>query len=205
KNHEIFWRLQEKLIPQNLARQFNQALMELGALICLTQNPSCPLCPIRPYCKAARRGDPENYPVKIKRKKTVRVIASAAILEHKGRYLIRRRPLGAVMGGLWEFPEWKLGQNKELDAHQIQNLTRRRLKREFGIHLGRSRRLEPIKRNYTHHLEILYPFQIAVKTARPDVLPGSGAARWPHAWITLKDFGRYPFSSAHAKMAARLG
>ena len=114
KNKETFWQLQESLIPKGQARYFNQALMELGALVCSTQNPSCAICPLRTFCKAYKQDRAEDFPVRAKRKKTVKVEATAIVLVSNGKYLLQRRPLGKIMGGLWEFPEWKVAANKAL-------------------------------------------------------------------------------------------
>ena len=71
KNKALFWELEESLIPKGEARYFNQALMELGALVCSTKNPSCAVCPIRKFCAACKNDSAENYPVRKKRKKIV--------------------------------------------------------------------------------------------------------------------------------------
>ena len=198
KNRESFWGLQEKLIPRGGARDFNQALMELGALVCTVQNPACPACPIRQFCRAHKQGDPEAYPVRSPRRKTVKVEAAALALKKDGKYLIRLRPVGKIMGGLWEFPEWKLSRDHALSPDEKLKRTRKLSKKEFGANGIRIAHAGRIKRNYTHHLENLDVFtaewndRVRTKTA------------WRHAWASKKDFLSYPFSSAHAKIAALL-
>lgn len=201
KNMLLFWELEEKLIPEKEARYFNQGLMELGALICTAQNPSCALCPLKDHCAARKKGDPENYPVRRYRKKTVRVTATALILSRNGRYLLRRRPLGQIMGGLWEFPEWKLAKNRTLLPDQIKKRTARLVKKTFGTDLKNLKYEKTVKRNYTHHLEALYVFS---GSTEKDVKLFF-KERWPVIWMREKDFGKYPFSSAHAKIAESLG
>src|SRR3989338_1893173 len=100
KNIERFWKLQEGLIPLGEARYFNQALMELGALVCTSTDPQCPACPIRRFCQAFKNNNAETYPRRLKKKTITKVTASAVVLSHQGRYFIRRRPTGKVMGGL---------------------------------------------------------------------------------------------------------
>ncbi|MBI3316153.1 MAG: A/G-specific adenine glycosylase, partial [Candidatus Omnitrophica bacterium] len=104
KNKGLFWKLEKRLIPKGQARYFNQALMELGALVCVKNIPRCLECPLKNFCKARRLGRAGQYPVRAKRKKMVKVQAAALVLSKNGRYLIRRRPEGKIMGGLWEFP-----------------------------------------------------------------------------------------------------
>jgi A/G-specific adenine glycosylase len=192
KEREGFWKLQESLIPEN-ARDFNQGLMELGALICTPQNPACALCPVKAHCKAYKEGDPEKYPVLSPRKKIVKVEAAALALKKDGKYLLRLRPVGAVMGGLWEFPEWKLSYGRA--PVDVLRIASGKIKKEFGAKL----QLEPIgtiKRNYTNHLESLHVFTAEVSS---ELKPKTG---WEHVWT--KNFSDHPFSSAHSKIAKLL-
>jgi A/G-specific adenine glycosylase len=195
KNKPLYWKLQEKLIPKGKARYFNQALMELGALVCTTQNPSCPLCPVRTRCKAFLAGNPEDYPFRRHRKKIVKIIAGALVLEHQGKYLIRLRPVGKIMGGLWEFPEWKLTKNALMPADLIGKQTEKLARTEFSISPGTIRPLGAIKRNYTYFNESLNVFHVHCdgNMVKPKT-------QWAHRWASPQDFQKYPFSSAHVKI-----
>ncbi len=191
KNKAVFWKLQESLIPRGKAREFNQALMELGALVCGPQNPSCAICPIQKFCAAWKNENPEDYPVRKNRKKTVKVAASALVLQKNGKYLIRLRPLGEIMGGLWEFPEWKLARNKKIGLQEMRRKTLKLARKEFRLETNGAKHLGFIKRNYTHHLETLEVFTMLVqRLGAPQGL-----------WVAKHDFKNYPFSSAHAKIA----
>jgi len=198
KNREKFWRLQESLIPPGQARDFNQGLMEFGALVCTPQNPACPVCPLQAFCWAYKKGDPEAYPVRSPRKKTVQVEAAALALKKDGKYLLRLRPVGSIMGGLWEFPEWKLARDKKITAHEKSRLTVKLAKKEFGTNGLAIKPVGKIRRNYTHHLETLDVFTAELSgTVQPKT-------RWKHVWASSRDFAKYPFSSAHAKIAKLL-
>ena len=196
KNKPLFWRLEEKMIPKGKARWFNQALMELGALVCTPDNPACAVCPLKKFCRAYKIGSPQNYPVKAKKNKSVKITAGALVLENKGRYLIRFRPLGEIMGGLWEFPEWKLAKNKSMTAKAVESKTARLIKKELAQPAGKLEYLGPIKRSYTYFNETLHVFSGRTESA------SEAAGAWESAWVTKKDFSKYPFSSAHAKIVA---
>ncbi len=202
KNKPLFWELQEKLIPKGKARWFNQALMELGALVCSTENPACAVCPLRSFCKAYKNGDPENYPVRAKKTKTVKVTAAAVVLENKGRYLIRLRPLGEIMGGLWEFPEWKLSKNKPLPAESVQKKAKKLAAGEFSVPTENMHPLGVIKRNYTYFNESLHVFKVSVTGEAQRRAPGK---TWESVWVPKEHFSKYPFSSAHAKIVKLIG
>ncbi len=190
-----FWALEESLIPKGRARDFNQALMEHGALVCTPKNPKCPSCPVNADCRAFREGKQEAFPVKGARKKTVRVAAGALVWKRGADFFLHRRPAGAIMGGLWEFPEWKLAHGKEMSAREAHDLTFDRARSEFGTEFDAFEPAGTIKRNYTHHLETLYVF-----TAEGGE-PSKDARGWPSAWVPAKKFSAYPFTSAHAKIA----
>ncbi len=199
KNKPSFWALQESLIPKGKARYFNQALMELGALVCTSLQPQCDRCPVQDFCKAFQSKTIERYPVRSQRKKIVQVEAGALILSHQNRYLIHKRPVGKIMGGLWEFPEWKLAKERRLALAEIKKQTSRLAKKEFGIDLPDLLYHRMIKRNYTYHLERLHVFKTLLNKTPADSRPG-----WPTAWVTKKEFSLYPFSSAHSKIAQSL-
>ena len=201
KNRAPFWELQQSLIPKGKARNFNQALMELGALVCSPVSPNCPHCPVQKFCKAFQTGNPEAYPVRGKRKKTVKVHASALVLKKDGKYFLKKRPVGKIMGGLWEFPEWKLAQNKSLSFESIRRKTVSLAAEEFS---SKKMMLEPlgtIRRNYTYFNETLSVFLADVSGSPEPLVSKSG---WPDAWASRKEFGRFPFSSAHSKIAGLL-
>jgi len=115
------------LDPRNPGR-FNQAMMELGATICLPRNPLCLLCPVSADCQARLHGKQSQLPVKLKRMQPVRVDVTLLIVERAGRILLwRRNPDSPRLGGFWELPSSdELPTAKKLEAvgsfrHSITN------------------------------------------------------------------------------------
>ncbi len=198
KNKDWFWLKEEELIPHGKARFFNQAVMELGALICAKQNPLCGRCPIQNHCLAFKQNKAQSFPVRNPRKKIVKIHAASLILHKNEKFLIQKRPVGKIMGGLWEFPEWKLSRNRFLSKRALRSKMDETLKNDLGIEGSDLRYLSSIKRSYTHHLETLEVFYLKtdaeVKTINT----------WPKAWVSQEDFKKYPFSSAHAKITQLL-
>lgn len=84
---------------------FNQALMELGATVCVPARPRCDVCPVSAYCRAFAAGVAEELPVKsgVKRPKDL-VLASALVQRPDGRILLMKRPAPGIWGGLWALP-----------------------------------------------------------------------------------------------------
>jgi A/G-specific adenine glycosylase len=108
--------------------RFNQAMMELGATICLPRNPLCLLCPVSADCQARVSGKQTQLPVKLKRTQPVRVAATLLLVERAGRILLwRRNPDSRRLGGFWELPSSEeLPKAKKLEAvgsfrHSITN------------------------------------------------------------------------------------
>ena len=113
KTKRIFENVIMDLIDQDDPSSFNQGLMELGATIC-TPRPKCLLCPVRDYCAAFHEGRQEELPVKTKKKKGKLIsVASFAIQNTDGKWLLRQRPDNGLLANLWEFPMVELTGNTE--------------------------------------------------------------------------------------------
>ncbi len=93
--------------------EFNQAMMELGALVCLPRGPRCAECPLAPHCRAHSEGLEGELPVKAA-KKARRVEARTVLLiERDGRFAIARRPRRGLLAGLWELPNLPDEKNRQ--------------------------------------------------------------------------------------------
>ena len=97
---KTLWHLAESRIRRGQARFFNQALMELGALICLPQSPNCLLCPLQNFCHAFRHGTSEQVPVKIQRRPLQSITTALAVIQNEKRFLIRKRPAEKIFHNL---------------------------------------------------------------------------------------------------------
>jgi A/G-specific adenine glycosylase len=128
---------------------FNQALMELGATVCLPRNPLCLVCPLISRCQAHAEGTAEQLPVKLRRKEPVKIDGVLLIVRNRGRVLLRQRAADERrMAGFWDLPA-----PEDLPAARI------------GESLGE------IRHTITHHR---YTFEVMTATARK---PGA-ACRW---------------------------
>jgi len=85
--------------------EFNQALMELGATVCLPKNPQCLLCPVAPVCRAREAGTAAELPVKLRKQEPVAIEAALLLLRRGGRVLLQQREASERrMAGFWELP-----------------------------------------------------------------------------------------------------
>ncbi len=88
---------------------FNQAIMELGATVCLPRDPQCLLCPLAEFCAAKQQNRQNELPVKLRRKEIVKVLRTLLLVERNGRILMWQRPVDSdKLAGFWELPEPEL-------------------------------------------------------------------------------------------------
>ena len=87
---------------------YGQALMDLGAMICMPMSPSCSICVWQPYCAGFKNGDQTEFPKKSKKKKLPIRYGAVFVLTHGNQILLERRPDDGLLGGMMGFPgtEW---------------------------------------------------------------------------------------------------
>lgn len=96
----------EELLDHEQPGAFNQAMMELGATVCLPKNPQCLLCPVASHCKARKNGTQNTLPVKIVVQKSIQEHRVLFWIEREDRLLLWQRPPDSrLMPGFWELPE----------------------------------------------------------------------------------------------------
>lgn len=99
-------RLQTEIDQSRVPGDFNQAMMELGALVCTPTNPDCAHCPLAKMCAARKDGTQAEYPVKSTKKPLpVRKVSAVIVHDAKGRVLLVQNKEGGLLKGLWELPE----------------------------------------------------------------------------------------------------
>lgn len=104
KNRKKFRSLAQQLLPVSAPGAFNQALMELGATICLPNSvPQCLICPAAPQCRAYHAGNPQDYPVKAAKAKRRRQDKTVCVLVSDGKIYLEKRPAKGLLAGLWQF------------------------------------------------------------------------------------------------------
>ena len=192
--HKIFQQAAQSLLETRDPGAFNQAMMELGALVCTPRNPNCPRCPVQQDCVAYRSHQVHLYPRRLPPKaKPVKQMA-IGVVHHNGRVMITRRPLQGLLGGLWEFPagECAPGENtREACVRSIQA--------ETGVSVTIDHRIGHIRHAYTH-------FRIEADVFLCQYLDGAVvlAHATEHRWIKLQAIGQYPMHKANHKFIPRL-
>jgi A/G-specific adenine glycosylase len=180
--HAKVWDIARKLVPGGNPGDFNQALMELGATICLSQDPLCLICPLSSRCLAARNGTQNDLPETPKAPRPLEVPMAAAFVEKGGRVLVKRRSeTERWLKNMWEFPS---AEGKTIQA------AKRKLERDSRIRLGK-KALREVRHQITHHKIRLKLF--------PGRLPGGSKPSPAFKWVNSRDLLRLPFASAQGK------
>jgi A/G-specific adenine glycosylase len=105
RTRERFREVAQEWLDERDAGRFNQALMELGATVCLPRKPMCLVCPLSRCCKARQEGTAEQLPVKLRKTAPVQLEGVLLVVEREGRVLLRRRDGGERrMAGFWDLP-----------------------------------------------------------------------------------------------------
>ncbi len=102
---ESLWKLAEEWLDRTRPGDYNQALMELGRVVCKPRAPLCTECPVSQHCSAFANGTQNLRPVKKRKSATPHYdVAAGMVWNDAGQVLIAQRPLDGLLGGLWEFP-----------------------------------------------------------------------------------------------------
>ena len=188
------------IIPRGRASDFNQALMEVGALICIPSQPRCPLCPVKKFCSYRRAEDKRKKSIGKKIRREVWIVA---LVEQEGRFLLHRKEGTGLLAGLWQFPTVVVngdGNAEELiraDGSKERKALRRMLQLDFGLKVKIKGPLPPQEHSFTHMQVTMNPLLCSAVRLSP-LLPPSLKVRW----IKPVNFSRYPISRAMSKIAA---
>jgi A/G-specific adenine glycosylase len=193
--NRIFKELQA-IIPVEAAGDFNQAFMELGAMVCLPKVPKCESCPLNEHCTAYIDRAVDRYPFKSPLKGVPEYNVSIAVISKGDRFYIQKRPSEGHLGGLWEFPGGK-AKGDETPEEAIL----RECKEELGSRIKIIKKLALVNHAYTHFKIHMSVFVCAFAAEDEDVHPPAGI---PFQWITVDQLEDYPFPGANHKFFPRL-
>ena len=192
----LFWTMVELLLDGRRARDFNQALMDLGALVCRPRGPLCHHCPWRSHCHAYARGIQHQLPVRQAPAPIPHVMVGVGIvLDHQGKVLIGQRQPDGLLGGLWEFPG-----GKQEPGETMADTVARELQEEVGLTVAVGPELLRFDHAYTHRrlTFAVHLCRVVAGEARP-------VANQQIAWVWPHHLHRYPFPAANVRMIQALG
>lgn len=191
--------LAQSLIPEGDAADFNQALMELGALVCTPKSPSCGECPVARLCVGRLEGREQELPVKTKAKKARDVYRFAALVEGKGanagKVLVRQRPETGLLATMWELPHMEV---PDADVWESLAEGKQRLEAalaEEGLTIrAEERMIGEAKHIFTH---LVWKIRVMPATASDEKYV---ADRTAYEWVGPDNFENYVWPNVFRKL-----
>ncbi len=187
------WQTAEALLPERDVGDFNQALMELGALVC-TPTPRCDKCPLAELCETRRLGLQAEIPLRVVPPEIVEVREAAVVVRRGRRVLLVQRPSVGRWANLWEFPH---GPLKEGEAWE--EAASRLLAELTGIDADLGDELMTVRHGVTHHRIDMRCFEAAYQAGK---VRSTFYARG--RWVSLEALADFPVSAPQRRLARML-
>ncbi len=195
KAMNTLWDLSENLLDPDNPRDFNQAIMDLGATLCTRRQPDCPRCPWQPHCRAYNLKVQTEIPMtESKAPIPHKHIGVAVIWNDQGQVLIDRRKPEGLLGGLWEFPGGKIEAGETVEA-----CVRREIQEELGIDITVGDRLCTVTHTYSHFKVTLNVHHCTHLSGNPQPIECDEVR-----WVSLEDIEEYPFPKANIQIIEAL-
>lgn len=189
-----------RLLPAGHAREHNQAVMELGALIC-GKKPLCPECPLQNYCTSYHLGLEKERPVRKKAAKIQSIHSVAGVLRHGQKVFVQKRPPTGIWSSLWEFPGGHIKAGEDARAAIVHSL---RLQTGFSVCIAEE--YGHIRHNYTTYRITQHCFGLELAS-----LPSGNSPPLPalqqatdFLWVSPEQLHALAMPTAHRKLANRI-
>ena len=184
-----------ELISNERPGDFNQAVMELGALVCTPSSPDCEICPLREDCVAYKTVKTEEIPYKSKKKKRPhKQIGVGIILNDNDEVLIALRPNDAMLGGLWEFPG-----GKQEDGETLEETVQRELREELDVEVSVNKPFMKLDHAYSHFKITMHAYLCTLESGTPKANDSQEVR-----WIAIDELTEVPFPKANRKLTEQL-
>lgn len=203
EGEKLLWKIAHENLPKGRAADFNQALMDLGAMVCTPKNPRCEVCPLARDCKARERGVQHLRPVKVAKKIVPHYVhAASVVVERIGRgassngdnslhVLMAQRPSKGLLAGMWEFPNARVeGESAGEAESAIKAAYRLTVRVKRGLHP-----LVVVEHTYSH-------FKVTVRAFRCEI--SSKGMSDNLKWIRLNDLEKYPMGKVDRAIARKV-
>jgi A/G-specific adenine glycosylase len=188
----LLWQTAEELLPRRDVARFNQALMELGSLVCTPTKPRCDGCPAANLCAAREAGLQEKIPRAGRKSKFVDVTEAAVVVRKNGRVLLRQCPEGQRWAGLWDFPRFEMESEGPLF---VRDELVAKVRQQTGLTIEAGSLLKTIKHGVTRFRIRLECYAGSYQSGR--LARGGGELRWTRP----AELATYPLSATGRRLA----
>jgi A/G-specific adenine glycosylase len=185
---QILWQKASDILPRADVARFNQALMELGSLICTPSEPKCDECPLAGICAAKAAGLQHEIPREKPRQDYTSVREAAVVIRRNGSVLMRQCAQGERWAGLWDFPRFAINAEGPLFSH---NEIATKVREQTGITCTPGPLLKSIKHGVTR-------YRIALDCFTAEYI--SGRVRPPAKWVGKAKLDSLPLSTTGRKI-----
>ena len=193
-SYKEFQSTANQLLDEKDPGMFNQAVMELGALVCKPAAPDCDNCPLAKWCLALKHQHVDAFPVRKVKPPVPHHAMVIGVVFKRGKVLIVRRPEDKMLGGLWEFPG-----GRRLSKESAEAACARIIAEKVNLKVTVASRLTRIGHAYTHFKITADVFICLLEAGR---VKRNGPT--DHCWVTLKQLGKYPFPGSNNKFIPKL-
>jgi len=185
-----FYELAEILLHRSRAGDWNEALMELGATVCVPRRPACAACPLQSMCRAHAEGSEDRFPAPRPRRAPVGITVAAALVECGGALLLARRSEGALLSRMWEVPQTSLECSgpPDLESEVLER---------YGLSISQGELVVVASHAITFRRIRLEGYLAELERPLP-------ADKERFVFATADDLGRLPLSSMTRKLALGL-
>jgi len=186
KTKKHFEKYIRHIISKEDPSSFNQAIMDLGAMVCTPKSPACLLCPVQAHCKAFAEGVQEKLPIKTKAKKQKKVPYAAILIRNKQHeYVIEQRPDSGLLANLWQFPMVPLDK---IDFEHAESW----LLNEYGLDIEICQKKGELKHVFSHLI-----WEIEIYDAKTKHTESKDTRL---RFVRKEALKEYPFPVSHQKM-----
>lgn len=189
----LLWEAAEALLPRNNVADFNQAMMELGSLVCRPSEPDCPNCPVAAACAARAAGIEEQLPYVRARQTYTDLREAAVVVRKKGRVLMRQCGEEERWAGLWDYPRFEVEAAGPL---LIERELVEKVRNQSGVEVRLRGLLDTLRHGVTRYRITLDCYLADYETGRV-----RSTAASPVKWIAVNQLDALPLSTTGRKIA----
>jgi A/G-specific adenine glycosylase len=185
---KVLWNLAAEHLPKGKAGDYNQAIMDLGATICIPKNPQCLICPLMKICAARQKGIQDQRPVLKPKNKTPHYVLAAAVIVKNKRVLLAQRPSRGLLGGMWEFPTVRVDDDPAKELSKT-------LRGSYPLKVRRKDALKVVHHAYSHFKVTVHPFHCELIAV---------AKNANLKWVNVKNLEDFPMGKVDRQIAKLL-
>ncbi|PQO36633.1 A/G-specific adenine glycosylase [Blastopirellula marina] len=195
------WQFAEDILPSDNVGIFNQALMEVGSLVCTPKNPDCQQCPLSAHCEAYHQGRQVEIPRPKKKIEFIPITEIALVVRKKNQVLVRQCGQDERWAGLWDFPRFALPTDN--DSSDLSGVAEQ-LVEAVGVRADLQQHLTTIKHGVTKYRITLLCHEMTYRQGRlkPQTGPDGQPRVWK--WIEVSQLGELPLSTTGRKLGRLL-